>query len=125
MIEGPGAPTTECMSAARRYGVGREVLASLADTLPHEDWSRLARDVIGRALLHGERRAEGAREVARTVREAGVEPTLGAPTALRQDWAAERGRELPPHILAGGDLETLPDAMLALPAPRATASGED
>jgi hypothetical protein len=64
------------------------------------------------------------REVARTVREAGIEPILSAPTAIRQDWAAERGRELPPGVLTGGDLEALLDALLALPALGA-ASGEE
>jgi hypothetical protein len=61
------------------------------------------------------------REVARTVREAGIEPILSAPTAVRQDWSSERGRELPPEILADGDLEALLDAILALPAVHGTA----
>jgi 3-hydroxyisobutyrate dehydrogenase len=104
--------------------VERPVLASLADTLSHADWAGLARWMIGRPLVHGRRRAEEMREVARTVREADIEPILSAPTAIRLDWAAERGRELPPDILTGGDLEALLDAILALPALRATASGE-
>ena len=62
--------------------------------------------------------------MARTVREAGIEPILSAPTAVRQDWSSERGRELPPEVLAEGDLEALLDAILALPALRVTASGE-
>ncbi|HYI84630.1 MAG TPA: DUF1932 domain-containing protein [Acetobacteraceae bacterium] len=122
MIKGLEALTTECLLAARYYGVERPVLASLADTLPHEDWRRLARWMISRPLVHGRRRAEEMREVARTVREAGIEPILSAPTSVRQDWSAERGRELPPEVLTEGDLETLLDAILALPALHATAS---
>jgi hypothetical protein len=34
-------------------------------------------------------------------------------TALRQDWAADRGAELSPEILATKDLDTLLDAVLA------------
>lgn len=121
MIKGLEALATECLLAARHYGVERQVLASLADTLPHEDWRRLARYLISRPLVHGRRRAEEMREAARTVCEAGIEPILSAPTALRQDWSSERGRELPPEILAEGDLETLLDAILVLPAAPGTA----
>src|SRR4051812_42947519 len=96
MIQGVEALASECLLAARHYGVERQVLASLADTLPQEDWSQLARWMISRPLVHGRRRAEEMREVARTVREAGIEPILSAPTAVRQDWSAERGRELRP-----------------------------
>ena len=85
------------MLAARHYGVEQEVLRSLADTLPHEDWPGLARYVISRALLHSRRRAEEMREVARTVEEAGVEPLLSCAIAERQDWAYEQGRRLSPE----------------------------
>jgi hypothetical protein len=36
--------------------------------------------------LHGKRRAEEMREVAVTVREAGLDPWLASATAERQDW---------------------------------------
>src|SRR4051812_4167927 len=97
MIKGFEALTTECMLAARHYGVEQEVLRSLADTLPQEDWPGLARYVISRALLHSRRRAEEMREVARTVEEAGVEPLLSCAIAERQDWAYEQGRRLSPE----------------------------
>jgi 3-hydroxyisobutyrate dehydrogenase-like beta-hydroxyacid dehydrogenase len=111
VIKGLEALVTESMLAARHYGVEREVLRSLADTLPHEDWPGLARYVIERALLHGRRRAEEMREVARTVREAGVEPMLSLATAERQDWAWRRGRELGPEALAAPGLDELLDAL--------------
>ncbi len=114
MIKGLEALTTECMLAARHYGVEEQVLASLADTLPHEDWRSLARYMISRALLHGRRRAEEMREVAKTVQEAGIEPMLAASTATRQDWAFARGRELQADALASQDLDTLLDALLAV-----------
>ena len=113
MIKGLEALTTECLLAARRYGVEKEVLASLSDTLPHPDWRGLARYVISRPLIHGRRRAEEMREVARTVAEAGVPPILSGPIAERQDWSADRGARLSPQELATEDLDTLLDAVLA------------
>ncbi|WP_458094561.1 DUF1932 domain-containing protein [Roseomonas sp. WA12] len=121
MVKGLEALTTECMLAARHYGVEKEVLASLSDTLPHEDWRGLARYVISRALIHGKRRAEEVREVARTVEEAGVEPLLSRSIAERQDWAAARGREMGPALLGTTDLDTLLDGIAAAMHHRAAA----
>nr|WP_282572136.1 NAD(P)-dependent oxidoreductase [Roseomonas acroporae] len=113
MVKGLEALTTECMLAARHYGVEDEVLRSLADTLPHEDWRGLARYVISRALIHGKRRAEEMREVARTVDEAGVAPLLASAIAERQDWAWKQGRAIGKAGLATEDLDTLLDSVAA------------
>lgn len=121
MVKGLEALTTECMLAARHYGVEADVLASLKDTLPHEDWRGLARYVISRALLHGRRRAEEMREVARTVDEAGVEPLLSRAIAERQDWAAARGREMGGAALATTDLDALLADLAATIRPHAAA----
>ncbi len=94
MIKGIEALTTECMLAARHYGVESDVLATLGETLPHPDWPALARYVISRALIHGKRRAEEMTEVARTVADAGVEPLLSRAIVARQDWAWRRGAEM-------------------------------
>lgn len=94
MIKGIEALTTECMLAARHYGVEADVLRTLGDTLPHPDWHGLARYVISRALIHGKRRAEEMREVERTVEDAGIEPLLSHAIAERQDWAWRRGAEM-------------------------------
>jgi 3-hydroxyisobutyrate dehydrogenase-like beta-hydroxyacid dehydrogenase len=112
MIKGIEALTTECMLAARHYGVEQEVLRTLGDTLPHPDWPELARYVISRALIHGKRRAEEMREVARTVGDAGVEPLLSRAIAERQDWAWRRGAEMGEARNARA-LDTLLDALAA------------
>lgn len=88
MIKGIEALLTESMLTARHYGVEAEVLGSLSDLLPVGDWEKLARYMISRSLEHGVRRAEEMREVAATVREAGLEPLMSSATAERQDWAA-------------------------------------
>lgn len=113
MIKGLEALTTECLLTARHYGVEQDVLASLGDTLPHPDWAELARYVIGRALLHGRRRAEEMREVARTVADAGLEPMLSDAIARRQDWAADRGAAMGKAGRAVADLPGLLDEILA------------
>ena len=119
MIKGLEALTTECLLAARHYGVEADVLRTLGDTLPHPDWPGLARYVISRALIHGKRRAEEMREVARTVEDAGLEPLLSQAIAERQDWAWRQGaamgeaRNLPtlgPLLDALADADRLPKA---------------
>ncbi len=118
MVKGIEALTTECMLAARHYGVEADVLRTLGDTLPHPDWPDLARYVISRALIHGKRRAEEMREVSRTVEDAGIEPLLSRAIAERQDWAWRRGAEM-------GDarnlpaLDTLLDALAEAARPKA------
>jgi 3-hydroxyisobutyrate dehydrogenase len=114
MIKGLEALTLECLLAARRYGVEQHVLASLGDTLPHEDWPRLARYVMSRALIHGRRRAEEMGEVALSVEDVGLEPLLSRAIAARQDWAAERGRAMGGALAvdaAAEDLGSLLDAL--------------
>ena len=72
MIKGIEALLTESLLAARHYGVERTVLDSLQSTCCRcDDWQRPARYMISRSLMHGRRRAEEMREVARTVAEAG------------------------------------------------------
>ena len=110
MIKGLEALTTECMLAARHYGVEYDVLRTMGETLPHPDWPGLARYVISRALIHGKRRAEEMREVARTVQDAGIEPLLSSAIAERQDWAWRRGAEMGAGRNAP-DLDTLLDSL--------------
>ncbi len=112
MIKGLEALTTECMLAARHYGVEQDVLRTMGDTLPHPDWPGLARYVISRALIHGKRRAEEMREVAHTVEDAGVEPLLSRAIAERQDWAWRRGDEMG-AARNTTDLSTMLDALTA------------
>jgi hypothetical protein len=76
--------TIESLGAARHYGVEDEVLASLAETFPGIDWERQAAYFFQRVIEHGRRRSEEMREVAVTVRDAGLEPLSAASTAERQ-----------------------------------------
>jgi 3-hydroxyisobutyrate dehydrogenase-like beta-hydroxyacid dehydrogenase len=88
MIKGLEAIVVESFTTARRYGVEEYVLASLQETFPTLDWEQQGSYLFSRVALHGKRRAEEMREVAVTVREAGLEPHMAAATAERQDWVA-------------------------------------
>lgn len=88
MIKGMEALLTESLLAARHYGVESTVLDSLRNLFPSENWPVLARYMISRSLIHGRRRAEEMREVAKTVAEAGLDSHMSAASAQRQDWAA-------------------------------------
>ena len=67
------------------------VFASLAESFPGIDWKKLADYMVGRVVVHGERRAREMDEVARTLEELGIEPMMAAATARRMDWAADLG----------------------------------
>jgi 3-hydroxyisobutyrate dehydrogenase len=111
MIKGVEALLAECLLSARWYGVEKAVLGSLGDLLPNPDWEKHARYMISRSLLHGKRRAEEMREVARTVEEAGVQPWMSRAAALRQDWAWARAQDMAPGGADEQDLYRLLDAI--------------
>jgi 3-hydroxyisobutyrate dehydrogenase-like beta-hydroxyacid dehydrogenase len=81
----------ECVLGASQYGAEPRVFASLAASFPGIDWKNLADYMVGRVVVHGERRAREMDEVARTLEELGIEPIMAAATARRMDWAAELG----------------------------------
>ncbi len=111
MVKGMEALFLESMASARHYGVIEDVLGSLKDTLPGIDVSALARYMISRAELHGRRRAEEVREVAVTVREAGVVPRMADAIAAHQDWAADCGGRLVRSEIADASLDVLLKAL--------------
>jgi hypothetical protein len=62
------------------------VLASLQATFPQMGWlERLPDYLVSRVAEHGRRRAAEMREVAHTLEDVGMEPTMALATALRQD----------------------------------------
>jgi len=89
MIKGLEAMVIEAFTTARAYGVEDAVLASLHETFPGIDWERQGAYFFQRVIEHGRRRSEEVREVAETVREAGLTPWSAAGTAERQAWVAD------------------------------------
>jgi 3-hydroxyisobutyrate dehydrogenase-like beta-hydroxyacid dehydrogenase len=89
MIKGLEAMVIESFTTARAYGVEDAVLASLKETFPGIDWEKQGAYFFQRVIEHGRRRAEEVREVAETVREAGLTPWSAQGTAERQAWIAD------------------------------------
>jgi 3-hydroxyisobutyrate dehydrogenase-like beta-hydroxyacid dehydrogenase len=88
IVKGLEALLFECVLSATRFGADERVFASLGETFPGIDWSKLASYMVGRVLEHGERRAREMEEVAETLRAIGVEPVMAEATARRQEWGA-------------------------------------
>jgi 3-hydroxyisobutyrate dehydrogenase-like beta-hydroxyacid dehydrogenase len=94
VIKGIEALTTESMRAARHFGAEKQVLASLNETFPGMGWDDDLPDyLISRVAEHGRRRAAEMREVARTLEDAGFEPTMASATARLQDALVDEMRE--------------------------------
>jgi len=89
MIKGLEAMVIESFTTARHFGVEDAVLASLKETFPGIDWERQGAYFFQRVIEHGRRRSEEMREVARTVREAGLEPWSASGTAEGQARVAD------------------------------------
>ena len=89
MIKGMEAMVIEAFTTARAYGVEDQVLASLKATFPGIDWEKQGAYFFQRVIEHGRRRADEVREVAETVREAGLTPWSAQGTAERQAWIAD------------------------------------
>ncbi len=93
MIKGLEAMVIESFTTARAYGVEDAVLASLAETFPGINWEKQGAYFFQRVIEHGRRRSEEVREVAETVREAGLTPWSSQGTADRQGWVADLADE--------------------------------
>jgi len=86
IIKGIESLAVESMRAARHFGAEEQVLASLAQTFPSMGWEKDLPDyLISRVAEHGRRRAAEMREVARTLSDAGFEPTMASAIAVNQD----------------------------------------
>ena len=85
MIKGLEALTTECLSAARRYGVEQAVIDSLHASFPSLGWQdQFPHYLISRVAEHGRRRAEEMQEVMKTLQDVQVPPAMSQATAQTQ-----------------------------------------
>jgi 3-hydroxyisobutyrate dehydrogenase-like beta-hydroxyacid dehydrogenase len=88
VVKGLEALLFECVMGASRFGAEDRVFMSLQETFPGIDWKKLTNYVVGRVVVHGERRAREMEEVAETLRSAGIDPIMAEATARFQDWSA-------------------------------------
>jgi len=86
LIKGLEALTVEGLFAARRYGAEDAVLESLAATYPGMGWKDRRPDyLISRVAQHGQRRAAELHEVAQTLKDVAIEPTMALAAAHCQE----------------------------------------
>lgn len=91
MIKGLEALTTECLSAARKYGVENEVLASLHASFPSSGWNGDLPDyLISRVAEHGARRAAEMREVVSMLNDAGLDGWMSRGTVETQQQLVDK-----------------------------------
>jgi 3-hydroxyisobutyrate dehydrogenase-like beta-hydroxyacid dehydrogenase len=107
VVKGLEALVLESLLTARHFGVERAVLDSL-QSMSLDDWREQSRYMISRALIHGRRRAEEMREVARTVAEAGLPPRMSEACAGWQEWASQRS-----SVSSDPDLDRVLDQLLS------------
>ena len=88
LVKGLEALMCECVLGASRYEADEYVFASVNESFPGIDWKKLADYMVGRVVVHGERRARELEEVADTLRAIGIEPIMAAAAARRQDAIA-------------------------------------
>jgi len=91
IVKGMEALLTECVLGASRYGAEDRVFQSLGETFPGLNWAEMATYMVGRVVVHGERRAREMEEVAETLRSSGVDPIMAEATVRRMDWSARLG----------------------------------
>lgn len=108
LIKGIEALVFECAIGASAEGALDRVLESMTGSLPFGDWAELATYLMGRTVAHGDRRAAELREVAATLEEAGIDPSLANAAAARLEWVAARGLE---GQFAGADYQEILDAL--------------
>lgn len=94
MIKGIESLVAECLLASHHYGVTDDVLASLKDMFPGQDWDKTSRYMLSRTLHHGKRRSEEMVEVAKTVADSGIAPTMSEAIVARQAWAGALGTKM-------------------------------
>src|SRR3984885_2629315 len=91
IVKGMEALITECVLGASRYNADERVFASLTESFPGIHWKELADYMVGRVVVHGERRAREMEEVAATLREIDIEPIMAEAIVRRMDWSVEAG----------------------------------
>jgi 3-hydroxyisobutyrate dehydrogenase-like beta-hydroxyacid dehydrogenase len=89
VVKGLEALMFECVLGASHFNAEDRVFASLNESYPGIDWKKLADYMIGRVVIHGERRAHEMKEVAETLRAIGIDPIMAEATARRQAWSVE------------------------------------
>jgi 3-hydroxyisobutyrate dehydrogenase-like beta-hydroxyacid dehydrogenase len=105
MVKGLEALSAECALAADRAGVSDAVIASLDASWKEQSWAERFDYNLDRMMAHGERRAAEMEEVAVTLADLGIEPTMTRGTIARQQAIGTLG--FPPPEGLAAKLQTI------------------
>ncbi len=100
MVKGLEALTAECALAADRAGVTDAVIASLDASWKQQGWGKRFDYNLDRMMAHGLRRAAEMGEVAETLEELGVAPTMTRSIIARQHGLGALGITPPEGLSA-------------------------
>jgi 3-hydroxyisobutyrate dehydrogenase-like beta-hydroxyacid dehydrogenase len=90
VIKGIEAILVQCATAARRWDVEADVLASLKATYPGVDWTQQIEYAFERVGKHGIRRAQEMREAGAMVADLGLDPALCEGIAAIEEQGAAK-----------------------------------
>jgi len=123
-VKGLEALVAECVLAGRRAGVDGPVLDSLEASFPGFRWKERAGYMLERVMVHGVRRAAEMREVALTVEQLGLCPSMSRAAAQWQQTIGELA-----VAVTQADYRARADAILralsAAPEPRIAGACDD
>lgn len=123
MIKGFEALTVECFLAARKAGMETDILQSLIKNFTDFDFSTKAPYMIERVMTHGIRRASEMEEVAKTIRDLGMEPYCTQATISHQREIGKMA--LNADEIGMSNLSALCDAILAAQQDALSFKGEE
>ncbi len=99
MMKGMEALYLECMRAAEHFGIEQEVLDSVDELIAGRNWTQNCNRVMARTVIHAKRRADEMAQVAETLREIDIDPTMAEATERCLRWCSTLGLK---EVYAGG-----------------------
>lgn len=91
MMKGMEALYLECMRAASHYGIEKDVLDSVDESIAGRNWTQNCNRVMARTVVHASRRADEMAQVAETLREIDIDPTMAEATERCLRWCSTLG----------------------------------
>ncbi len=108
MMKGMEALYLECMRAAEHFGIEQEVLDSVDESIAGRNWTQNCNRVMARTVIHAKRRADEMAQVAETLREIHIDPTMAEATERCLRWCSTLGLK---EVYAGGPAKDYHDVL--------------
>lgn len=108
MMKGMEGLYLECMRAAAHFGIEKQVLDSVDESIAGRNWTQNCNRVMARTVIHAKRRADEMAQVAETLREINIEPTMAEATERCLRWCSTLGLK---EVYAGGPAKDYRDVL--------------